>query len=260
MSFLILSCSDSTDPEGEAPDIPPLSTFVMDFESFPDTSGGAAFQKGQQLEIQAKDHWGWAAFNILVWNALLTVTLATPVAAFTRSFQEDPQFSNGKWMWSYSFNAFGIPYSAELHATAVADGINWEMFISKANEYENFNWFSGFSNLLLTEGNWTLNKNPGDPVSFLRIDWNRNPSANTADIKYSNITDKDPESGGYIFYGISNSGDYDRFYDVFNKGLNNLTEIEWLFSTKEGRIKDPNHFQSNEWYCWDPELEDRACP
>ena len=65
--------------------------------------------------------------------------------------------------------------------------------------------------------------------------------ASTGDIKYTNIIPGGAENGGYIYYGTQ-TGDMTRFYDIFNKGQDNLTEIEWNHTDYHGHVKDPNKF------------------
>ena len=52
---------------------------------------------------------------------------------------------------------------------------------------------------------------------------------------------------------------YDAMYDIFNKGQNNLTEIKWNRTSKDGRVKDPAHFGDEDWHCWNHLLEDTTC-
>ena len=68
-----------------------------------------------------------------------------------------------------------------------------------------------------------------------------------------------PENGGYIFYGTT-LNEFDRFYDIYNKGQDNLTEIEWSSVNKNGHVRDPLHFGHENWNCWDVNLMDVVCP
>ncbi len=259
--------NDTTQPEkGKPPEIPPVSTFLMDFNAFPDTAATLLKSEGTPF-VQTLTHhnWGWAALNVGVWNTLLTITFAVPVAAFAESFNHEPvQQDDGSWVWSYSFRPpGGVLHTAELHATLVSDGVQWEMYISKQNAYSNFLWYSGLSEFTGQHGTWTLFHEPNDPTPFLGIEWNRNISEGTADIKYTNIIPNHPENGGYIFYGIVNQAPNDAFYDIYNKGQDNHTNIEWDRTTKAGRVKDPLHFGDADWHCWDTldnELQDIQCP
>lgn len=259
-ALLLFSCSKkSTEPEDEPPVIPPLSTFLIDFDEFP--SGPHMQLLKAELGNLSYENWAWAAGNLLVWNTLLTVGLAVPVAAFGAAIGQVPvRQPDGSWVWTYSFTANFITHTAELHGKIIPEGTKWDMYISKEGEYTDFLWYSGLSNFEVTEGTWTLNKNPGEPVEFIGIDWQRNLQDSTADIKYENIEANSPENGGYIFYGTSTDTLYNAFYEIFNKGKNNITQIQWDRLTHQGRVADSSHFHDSAWHCWDTMLNDITCP
>ena len=99
-----------------------------------------------------------------------------------------------------------------------------------------------------------MKSKPSDPTDLIRIDWRRNPSRNTSDIKYTNVVPGGPENGGYISYAVTGSTPYDRTYTIYNKGKNQTTYIEWNSATKEGRVKDAAHFRDDSWHYWNSEL------
>jgi hypothetical protein len=247
---------------GNPPEIPPASTLVMDFDDF--TESGEPKPSG--IEVRAdgdpfmRQNWGWAVTHVAVWNTVITVGLAVPVIAFLESFNHEPERQeDGTWVWAYDVEVVGVPHHAELHAQTVDGDIHWAMFITKEGFYEDFNWFTGVSNLPATEGTWTLFREPDDPSPLIDIDWHRNPVEETADIKYTNVVPDGPENGGFIFYGVTQETPFDAFYEIFNKGQDNTTKIEWNRESKEGRVRDPRHFGDDEWRCWDDELKDVAC-
>lgn len=269
LSFLIIAGCDKnniTEPgknDNEPPQIPPLFTMVMDFSSFASTTGYSVSPEGDTYnnEILSSKNWGWAALNVAVWNSILTVTLAIPVASFVESFSHEPvRQPDGSWLWSYNFRVLGVLHTAELYAKVNGSEIQWDMYISRLNGFTRFNWYSGKSNFVTTEGNWTLYKQPDDPTPVLGIDWHRNLQDRTADIKYMNIIPNDPENGGYIFYGVTNDPTYDGFYEIYHKGKDNHTDIKCNLSGKNGRVRDPLHFGDNDWHCWNQDLQDIECP
>ncbi|MGD2110932.1 MAG: hypothetical protein PVI86_16270 [Phycisphaerae bacterium] len=247
----------------KAPEIPLESTFVMDFGDFADAGASKAIVDAADAaaaQMLPGTDWLFAAFNVGAWSVIITVGLAVPVAAFLESFNHEPaQLEDGTWVWSYDVTVVGVGHSAELHALAVDGDIQWKMFITQDGFYEEFNWFSGVSNLVGTEGTWTLNRSPEDPTPFVGIEWHRDPQAETGDVKYTNIVPGGPESGGYIFHGLTDET-YDAFFDIYNKGQDNLTRIEWSRSTKDGHVRDSAHFGDEDWHCWDAALQDTACP
>jgi len=258
MSFLLSACT--TDPEEEPPDIPPESTFIMDYSAFggsATTSDATILKTQQQSEVLSNQNWTHAAFKVGFWNTVITLHLAIPVAAFRHALMHKPELQDdGTWVWSYEFNALFLQHTAELHGKIVDDAIDWKMYISRQGSFTDFLWYTGTSKLNGTEGTWELNQNPQDPNPYIGILWHLNSSTGTADIKYTNIIPDGAENGGYIFYGITNDITYNRFYDIYNKGAENHTDIEWHALNQNGRIKDPAFYKDSEWHGWDMNQED----
>lgn len=254
---LIISCEsdNSTEPKDQAPTIPPGSTMMIDFSEFPDTNSIS----NPDVASLSKNNWGWAALNVSVWNSLLTLTLAFPVAAFAESFNHQPvQHPDGSWLWQYIVTSNKDTITVKLFGLPVTTGIEWRMLLT-AGEISNFEWFTGFSNANTTEGNWTLFKDLNSPAPFLFIEWHRNPQEGTADVKYTNITPNAPENGSYIHYGKTNEIPHNRFYNLYGSEEDRLLEIKWNFEQHFGRVKDPIHFEDENWHCWDDKLEDIDC-
>jgi hypothetical protein len=253
---LIASCESdkTTNPEDQAPAIPPQSTMLIDFSEFPDTTSGLEDQ------IVSRNNWGWAYSNVRVWNSVLTLTLATPVGAFLESFNHRPvQQPDGSWLWQYNVTNQEPIYTAKLYGKTTTDGVEWRMLLTKVGEFTDFEWFTGLSNLPATEGTWTLNKDPNTPTEFLYIEWYRDTQEETANVKYTKVT---PALAGqsYIFYGKTNEIPYNRFYQIFDAQDNRLIDIKWNYEMKFGRVKDPIRFGNENWYCWDEYLNDTSCP
>lgn len=244
----------------EAPKIPPSSTFVIDFSDF-----GQAEDNGDQLVrttgVLPSENWTFAAGSVLFWNVALTVTLVVPVAAFLESFNNEPTLNaQGIWSWEYDFMVNGVGHSAELQGQINGGEVSWNMFISKDGEYTDFNWFSGASSILGTEGTWSLNRNPADPTPFIDIAYNRNEAANTGDIRYTNVTPDSPDNGGFIFFGTSNDDPFDAMYQIFRAAENEMTDIEWNRENKDGRVKNEAQFGDDAYRCWDENYADIVCP
>lgn len=261
----LFSCKDSdvTDPIESPPEMPPVASMQMDFNIFPTSNLLPKTNDDFSIEnVLAKDNWGWALVNGVAWQTLVSVGMIVPVAAFAESFNHDAEkLEDGSWMWTYEFTPQGgVHHTASLHADVDNSGVEWEMYISKANNFEDFLWFSGKSDLFATEGTWTIFHQPNDPTPWIGIEWYRNPEDSTGDIKYTNIVPNGAENGGFIHYGIVTGDIYDAFYEIFNKGKNNTTSIKWNRNSHEGRVMDMLHFGNNDWHCWDSSLEDIDCP
>ena len=51
----------------------------------------------------------------------------------------------------------------------------------------------------------------------------------------------------------------DALYEIYNKGKDNLVEINWNRTTKAGRIKDPSYYGNSDFHCWNDLGIDIAC-
>lgn len=234
-----------------APDLPPQSAFVADFSDF---------NNSKAVADTTMVNWTHSAVNVAVWNAIITVGLAVPVASYVEAVKNHPAEYQGdnKWLWTYSFNVGGNTFTAELYGVLKSETVEWEMYISKSGEYEHFLWYSGVSNLDNKHGTWTLYNKPSDPTELLGIEWNR-ATDSTGNIKYTNIVPNGPENGGYIFYGNDSSSDLNAYYNIYNKGQDNLIQIEWSQANQNGRVKDTKKFGDDAWHCWDETHHDIDC-
>jgi hypothetical protein len=79
-------------------------------------------------------------------------------------------------------------------------------------------------------------------------------------VKYTNVVPDGPENGGYIDTQYTGGVPYDHIWDIYNKGQDNHTNIEWSQATGEGRVKDYNHFADDDWHCWDVTRTNITCP
>jgi hypothetical protein len=252
MALVTTSCKKEDEP---APEIPPQSSFVMDFSDFSnpgDTLGSR--------EIATYHNWGYSYADVLIWQTILTVELAIPAAAFSESFNHEAVYhpDEDNWTWSYNVIVNDVVYEAELTGYLESDSVAWEMRVTAGALYSNFLWYYGKSALDESGGYWILQENPLNTNPLLKIDWHKY-SDGTADISYTNIRPGDNDNGAYIFYGTV-LNDFNRFYHIYNISAENLTEIEWSSVNKNGHVKDPVHFGHSDWNCWDANLMDIACP
>ena len=256
---VLASACKQKEKEGDPPDLPPLSSFVMDFDAFPSTTSGREIASA--VTVNTTSNYGFAAINVGVWNTLIKIGLAVPVGAFVESFKHKPsKQSDGSWVWSYDVLALGAKYTASLHRSVPDGTIHWDMYVSKQGAYTNFNWYSGVSDLDRSHGTWTLNASPDDPTPLLGIEWNYDATAKTGNIKYTNVVANGAENGGYIYYGVTADPTYDAFYDIYNKGADDLINIQWNRASKAGRVKNPKHFGTVDWNYWDSTLQDAVAP
>lgn len=252
-TLLFTSCDESTpvaDP-GEAPQIPPVSSFLMNFDFVNANSG----------RVATSNNWTYAALNVGFWNLALTTTFAVPVASFAEAFNHEPTFdaSLPGWVWQYDYAHDGGQYLARLEAQVTSTTVEWDMFISRTDGFEDFNWYSGASLLDGSSGSWILNKEVNDPRPFIEVKWVKNTDDIVSNIGYTNIEEGSDENGNFIFYQVTNEADLDRSYDLYDKSDDNLIEIEWNSSDKSGRVRDLVYFQETDYQCWDSSLDDASC-
>ncbi len=232
-----------------APDIPSTSSMLMDFSQF-----SSADDTTTTRDTLTYHNWGHSFANVAVWNTIIAVGLAIPVAAYREAFNHEADYdSHAKtWTWSYSF---GLGHQAELTSYFKGDTVIWEMRIDQ------FQWYYGHSHVDKSGGYWMLNESKTQPTQLLKIDWQSNNDG-TFNISYTNVAPASSsygdENGGYISYGVT-TGEFDRFYNIYNKGEDNLTEIEWQKADHHGRVKDPKKFNDSEWHCWGTNLADVSC-
>jgi hypothetical protein len=259
------------------PDVPPElpPSFLIDFDDFTSSNANSSEQNMQFSSFTTNDipfsattaafgdqsYWTHAVFNVGFWSVVVVMGLAIPVAAFVASFHNIPyQQDDGSWIWTYDVRAAGVKRTAELHGTYIDDGVRWEIYLTKAGEYEDFMWYYGESDRPGTEGFWVLKESAAKDHDLLRIDWHRNIADGTGYIKYTNIVPGGPENGGYIQVETTTQTPYDSFWDIYNKGQNNHTYIEWNKTTEEGRVKDQKRFGDDNWQCWEGDHRNTVCP
>lgn len=235
-----------------APELPPAESFIMPFDNFEDTDT----MRGPFR------NWFYAASNVVVWNTVLTINLAVPVASFYASFNSQAEFQGDlTWLWAYSFPVNGVTYNAELYGTILsAEEVKWEMYISQQGGFSNVLWYSGITATDRTYAQWTLNRDGNNPMPFIQADFQRNAIGDAASIRYTNIIPNVPENGGYIeFRREDGATPYDRAYDVYKAEIDNLLEIKWSSTSHEGRVRDEEKYDDTEWHCWGSNLMDEDC-
>lgn len=249
-ALLFSGCLKNDEP---APNLPDAKMMVIDFTKFPSDEGKTTDASSTKLNFPV------AAVNVGWWNTVLVVNLVIPVAAFYESFKHDADYNAAleKWTWSYNFNAGGW-HTARLEATlAGIDEVHWEMYVSKAGSFTDFLWYSGNTKTDNSMATWQLSKDPTSPVPFIDIHYQKDALTGVETISYENIA-PGVDNGSYIEYGLGTEG-LNAFYNIYLSNGDNLVNIAWNTTTKEGRVKNLAHFGDEEWHCWDSTLEDVEC-
>lgn len=250
------SMEDPADPYAgrEAPQLPAAETFVMSFDGFDDPKAAP----------KSITNWGHSVANIVVWNTVLTVNLAIPTLAFHAAVGQEPEYQGmGVWLWAYEVRGDdGETYRAELYGELLVDDeVQWDMFITQVGGWGRLHWYTGITATDGSYATWTLNHNPENITPVLRIDYVEDNGNGTGAIRYTNIIPGHPDNGDYIEYREGNiaGGQFDRAYDVYRIGVNNLLEVNWDSVNKNGRVKDAVKFGDEDWHCWGTDLRDVEC-
>ena len=269
--FFTQSCqkdeiTESADPYAgkAAPQLPAPETFMMPFQPFTEMDDPGATDSLLQVEGRTINNWGYSAANVLVWNTVLTLHLAIPTLAFFESFNHQPEYQGGGvWLWAYEVaDANGVSYHAELYGELLASSeVKWDMYISQSGGFSQVHWYSGITANDRSYAHWELNFDPNNPRPFIDIDYRRDNGNGAAAIRYTNVIPGAPENGGYIEYreGAAAADGFDRAYEVYKADADNLLEINWDSVNHNGRVKDAEKFQDQEWHCWGTDLQDMDC-
>lgn len=253
IAFSVALSGCKKDKEEEAPDqpeLPPENAFVNDFSGF-----------GEE-QARSNEAYGFAALNVAVWNTLLYINLAIPVAAWHQVRLVEPEWDSEleAWVWTKTFSEGSESYTAELQGAINGGQVNWKMYLSREGGFQDFLWYEGTAELDITHGTWTLNRSPQDPQEYIGIEWNNTIDSELDDIKYSNIIPGDAGNGGYIYYGVTADADYEVFYDIYGIADDRLIEIRYNRTTTAGKVKDDVKFGDEAFHCWDEHHEDVTCP
>jgi hypothetical protein len=247
------------------PALPPAATLAIDFSNFVAPAKGA---KG--IEVVDRTNWTLASTIAGVWNFILAVNLAVPVASFDVAVNKTPVFiGNSKWEWTYNFNVIGATYKARLTGQVRTSDVKWEMYISKEGigAFAELLWYEGTSTLDGKSGQWILNHSQAFPEPMLQIDW-KATGTTVGSIKYTYIRDKkddrsvDSFKNSYIEYGLT-TNTLNAFYNVHqNTGVVNVfndVSIEWNTTNHNGHIKANFYYQDALWHCWNETGDNVTC-
>jgi len=248
-----------------APSLPPAESFIMPFTGYEDLdttglhSNGDLDERGGPTSFR---NWFYAGSNLVVWNLIVGVNMAIPVASFLEAFNHDAVYDGqGAFIWSYDFNLGNDTFMANLSARLINNNqdVEWIMNISKVGGFTNVEWYRGVTSRDNSRASWSLNHRPNNPQSLLDILHEKDLATGEISTRYTNRIPSDPNNGDYIEYRTSNGNTFNRAYDVFRANNNEMLEVEWKAPSGEGRVRNPNFFTDNDWHCWDQDLRDTTC-
>lgn len=232
------------DKKDSVPELPPLSTFSMNFDAF-----SVGKSTGTYNNVLT------AAFVTGYWNTVLTAYLIVPVASYKEAFNHQAKrVDNNTWEWAYDVTVNDTIYSASLSAKLNGDLVSYEMRISQEGGFQDFLWYTGTCNIQRTEGQWSIRDNPESNTEWVGIVWNHDYTHKTFDVKYTNTYPAGEYTDSYIQYGIRTDSAYDAFYEIFSSAQDKTYTIDFNTATHEGRIN-----YDSLWHCWDNQYSDTVC-
>lgn len=253
-----------------APALPPVGSMSIDFSNFASKKSAIAETEIKAITIVDKSNWTLASSIAGVWNTILALNLAVPVASFKVAINNTPVYlDKNKWQWSYNFNVVGATYKARLTGEVRTTDVKWEMYISKegVGAFSELLWYQGTSALDGKSGQWILNHSQQFPEPAIQIDW-QVVGSDIGNIKYTYIRDlkddrtSDPFKTSFIEYGLT-SNTLNAFYNVhLNNGVQGVFNdvfIEWSTTIHNGHIKANYHYQDDLWHCWNETGENVTC-
>ncbi|MBX2870457.1 MAG: hypothetical protein KTR30_00100 [Saprospiraceae bacterium] len=269
MSFSVFqSCQKDSieNPEEQvAPTLPPAESFIMPFTGYEDIDTTGLINNGGLDERGGPNsfrNWFYAGSNIVVWNVILGVNMAIPVASFLEAFNHDAVYDGqGAFIWAYDFTLGNDTFLAELSARLINNNqeVEWVMNISKVGGFTNVEWYRGVTSRDNSRASWTLNHRPNNPEPLIDILHEKDIATNQISTRYTNLIPNNENNGDYIEYKTSINSDFNRAYDVFRANTNELLEIEWNAPSGEGRVRNSDFFNDKDWHCWDQDLRDTSC-
>jgi hypothetical protein len=238
------------DASHPAPELPPQSSFIVDFSDFSSnlkSSAGLSDLKSTETLTNFQT----AAVMVAYWNTILSLYTAIPVACFKEAFNHKASYTSANtWEWKYNLSLGSKNISSQLQAVLLTDSVQWKMTISVTGDslsIDNFVWFTGTSRLDGTQGYWVLNESPASDNPLFVIDWTKRLDL-TKSVKYTYVKPDETATGNYIKFG---TGDTTTTYNVYyilhqERPIVFDTNIEWNSTSKAGRYNDIDG-----WHCWD---------
>lgn len=252
--FTLQSCQKDDGPEAPqnlvAPSIPPISLVTIPTQTFEFAGSNNTISTRND-----KSNWVHAGVNVLVWNTVVFANTAIPITAFSHAFDYEAEYIGDlTWEWTYDYQSppdhGSTKYEVSLTGQYISnnDEVAWTMTVTEKGTSNSFVWYEGIVSRTNTTGMFTINKDPQNPQPYMSIEFSKKVASNDVTIRFSNVLANDPGQGDYIEWRTENANELDRIYHVFTK--DNLLEIEANDANRNGRVKDPAHFEDSDWHCW----------
>ncbi len=244
--FLFDAC---TPKEKIPPAIPSIESLSFDFSYF-------------EQNVVEESYYAFAAERIFTWKELLQDSINIHNTTLSETSYNDFIFQKDEtWLMDFVFNITDINYTAKFFGIIEPDTVLFNAFL--AFNTDTLLFLEGKFYDDTKAGQWILNKPGFDEdtvytgIKFMTVDWSLD-SLDQTEIKFT-----DNQTGlsnlNYILYKDSVDTKYNSYVNVYEPGSDNHSIIEWNQTTKAGRIKDPLHFNDENWHCWDESYQNIDC-
>jgi hypothetical protein len=242
-----------------------MSIDFTNFDSGKKSGDFLTFEKGVE-----NSNWEFSALVAGYFKAIITGTLAVPVATFKKALDQTPSWLEEKtWQWSFSTTILSVTYKARLVGQIRTSDVLWKMYITREGTggFAEFIWFEGTSKLDASSGQWTLNHSSQFKEPLLQIDWTKTTTG-IGTVKYTYVRTQndnrgtDPFKTSYIEYGKTTGTTYNAYYNIhYYTGMAfSDMNVEWSTTGKNGRVKCTPYFGDASWYCWNANYVNIVCP
>jgi hypothetical protein len=255
LSILFTGTSCDKEPVQDRPELPPMESLFIDFSDFSEQP------VSKKSTAASYDNFLHAYLSVFFWNVATTVKLALPVVAYGYALEQDAEYlGDNTWEWSFDFPFGDKEYTATLTGIRLNnDEFSMDMVISPVDApEEGVKWFDGVVRYDHTFASWNLYKQGS--VKVIEAEWNKDYETEAADITYTYVEEGHEQEGSYIMFQYKPGEIYDAAYTI--SLADGEVFIQWNTETKEGRVKDFNKYEDNEWHCWDTldaGLADKVC-
>ncbi len=256
-SFFISCKKDKNDNnQNKEAVVPPTESMLMDFSNFQLRAKKSAAADTTKLDY----NWTASALAVGVWNEIIYLDLAVPVAAFRESFSHPGVLkSNNNWNRAFSVANEGVTYNCRLEGIVNNTTTNWKMYISKVGglgtNYTDFVWFTGTSANDGSSGTWYLNRSPAlNGRQYLNISWVKNTS-----LKYTLVDPLETGAGNYIEFKSINEAGLDAQFLINTSNHAYDAAIQWSKANRNGRVKCENWYNNLNWHCWGVNYVNAIC-
>ncbi|MDA7501650.1 hypothetical protein N8482_00080 [Chitinophagales bacterium] len=233
-----------------APSLPPVEIHEMPVNEIAEAENTMEDPTG---EI-SYSHWIHSGVNVAVWNTVITLNMAVPIAAFKTALNGQGSFiGDNTFQWNYNYtaplNLGGKTYQIVLTGQYINNfqDVLWTMSASQAGAFSNFVWYTGVVSVNHNSSEFTLYSRPNNPEETVSVSFERNGS--DASLRFTNIVPNNAANGQYIEYRSTTDGSFNRAFDL-QLEAGNLLEIEWNAPENDGRVRHESHFADSEWHCW----------